>query len=75
MKYAVKPLLSLLGAVALVVGLCSCESLPSTDQSDRASYVPSRDRALSDAYHGMRSEIGADGANIMKMRSLYSPNW
>jgi hypothetical protein len=75
MKYAVKPLLTLLGAVGLVVGLCSCESLPSTDQFDRDGYVPSREEALSDAYHGWRSEVGAGGANIEKMRSFYTPNW
>ena len=75
MKHAVKPVLTVLGAVGAVMGLCSCESLPTTDQFDRDGYVPSRSQALSEAYHGMRSEIGADGANIQKMRSFYTPNW
>jgi hypothetical protein len=71
MKQAVKTLSLILGAV----GLCSCESLPSTDSLDRGGYVPSRAEVLSHAYHGFRSEVGADGANIEKMNAFYTPNW
>jgi hypothetical protein len=71
MKYAVRTLLTILGAV----GLCSCESLPSTDSFDRGGYVPSRADALSHTYHGFRNELGADGANIEKLGAYYSPNW
>jgi hypothetical protein len=73
MKYAVKPLLAILGAV----GLCSCASLPFSDPFDRGENLPSRNQALdrAQAYMGWRSEIGHDGANIEKMNALYSSNW
>ena len=71
MKYAAKTLLTILGAV----GLCSCESLPSTDPFDQGEYVPSRNEALYHAYSEWRSELGNDVGNIKKMNAFYSPNW
>jgi hypothetical protein len=80
MKYAVKPLLVILGAV----GLCSCESLPSTDPFDRGfvsgfggrgGFVPSRDQALYDAYNERLSEVSVGSGNIEKMNAFYSSNW
>ena len=81
MKYAVKPLLVILGAV----GLCSCESLPSTDSFDRGGFVsgfggrggfvPLRDQGLYDAYNERLNEVGVGSGNIEKMNAFYSSNW
>jgi hypothetical protein len=71
MKYAVKTLLTILGAV----GLCSCESLPFSDPFDRGGYIPSRNQAIYDTYNRRLSELGADAGNIEKMNAFYSSNW
>jgi hypothetical protein len=83
MKHAVKPLLVILSAV----GLCSCESLPSTDPFDRdvfvsrggfvgrGGFVPSRDQALYGAYNERLNEVGVGSGNIEKMNAFYSSNW
>jgi hypothetical protein len=82
MKCAVKPLLVILGAV----GLCSCESLPSTDPFGdafvtrggfigRGGFVPSRDQGLYDAYNERLNEVGVGSGNIEKMNTFYSSNW
>jgi hypothetical protein len=81
MKYAVKPLLAILAAA----GLCSCESLPSTDSFDRGGFVsgfgvrggfvPSRDQGLYDAYNERLSEVSVGSGNVERMNAYYSSNW
>ena len=71
MKYAVRTLVAILG----VVGLCSCESLPSSDPFDQGEHVPSRNQALYEQYNGWQSNLDSQGANIQKMNAFYSSNW
>jgi hypothetical protein len=71
MKYPARILFAVVSAAAL----CSCESLPYTDLSDRADYVPARTKAMSNMYFGMHNELGRGDANVEKLNSYYSPNW
>ena len=80
MKYAVRAVLAIVGAVAL----CSCESLPLSDSFDQAEFVASRhgggfvssqNEAMYQYYMGFRSQLAGDDGKVAKMKTFYSSGW
>jgi len=69
MKYAVRAVLAISG----VVGLCSCESLPTGDPFEQPG--PSKEEAIYRSYNNFRSNLGAAVGDVVKMNAYYSPNW
>jgi hypothetical protein len=71
MKHAIRVVFGMV----CVAALCSCESLPTTDLYERASYLSPQNQAYSNSHSAFRSAVGQGQSNFGKMNDVYSATW